>query len=179
MKGEDMAHATEKDAIRNLQTYLRQLSYTDTDIPSPPIDGIFGSVTRDSLLAFQGREGLKPSGVGDRETWNRLYSEYLTSLANYAQPAPLYIFPRVPDGYSVSMGDEYFLVGIIQLLLNELRIIYDSFIPLVISGVYDESTAQNVRDFQTKNRLASTGAVDKATWDKLAEAYQNYAADYD
>ena len=173
-----MAHSTERDAIRNLQRYLRQLSYTDTDIPSPAVDGIFDTATRDSLLAFQRKYALEPSGVGDRATWNRLYSEYLSSLATYVQPRPLYIFPRVPDGYTVSSGDEYFLVSIIQLLLNELRIIYDTLEPLTVSGKYDEATVANVKKFQSKNQLKATGNVDKATWDKMSEAYQNYASDY-
>jgi len=173
-----MAYATEKDAVRNLQRYLRQLSYTDTDITTPPVDGIFESVTRQSLSDFQRTRGMTQSGVADRATWDALYREYLTTLERYSPPLPLYIFPRTPEGYAVSSGDEYFLVGIIQLLLNELRIIYDSLTPLVINGVYDTETEANVRAFQSKNRLSETGKVDKATWDKLTEAYQNYAADY-
>lgn len=178
MKGETMAYATEKDAVRNLQRYLRQLSYTDREITPPPVDGIFESVTRRSLSDFQRTRGMTQSGVADRATWDALYREYLASLERYSPPLPLYIFPRTPEGYGVSLGDEYFLVGIIQLLLNELRIIYDSLTPLVISGVYDAETEANVRDFQSKNRLDETGKVDKATWNKLTEAYRDYAADY-
>lgn len=173
-----MPYISQKQAISNLQRYLRTISYNDVDIPSPPIDGIFESRTRDSLLAFQKKHGLYPSGVGDRETWNKLYEEYLRYEVQNAPPSPLNVFPRVPDGYSLSLGDEYFLVSIIQLLLNELRLIYDSFLPLVTNGIYDESTEANVRDFQSKNLLDVTGKVDKATWDKIVSAYDSYAADY-
>ena len=88
------------------------------------------------------------------------------------------LFPRVPDDYSLRRGDEYFLVNTVQFLLNELRIIYDSFIPLVISGIFDEATETNVMDFQKKNKLDATGRVDKETWNKIIEAYENYAGGY-
>ena len=93
-----MPYISQNQAISNLQRYLRTLSYSDADIPSPPIDGIFDSRTKESLLAFQKKHGLYQSGVGDRETWSKLYEEYLRSEARNAPPAPLNIFPRVPDG---------------------------------------------------------------------------------
>ena len=173
-----MPNNNEKEAIRNLQRYLRQLSYTDQSIAAPPIDGIFDKVTRDSLRAFQRRSALPQSGVADRATWNRLYEEYLLSLEENAIPEPLSLFPRVPNGYYLSLGDEYYLVSIIQLLLNELRIIYDSFLPLVVSGIFDEATESNIIDFQKKNQLPVTGRVDRATWDKIARSFGDYAYDY-
>ncbi len=173
-----MNHLTEEQSIRNIQRYLRQLSYEDPSIPSPPIDGILDSVTRDSILAFQKKHALAQNGIVDKETWDMLYAEYLASIAAFSPPFPLYLFPRVPDGYYVSKGDEYFLVSIIQLLLNELTIIYDSFIPLAVSGIYDDATENNIRDFQAKNDITATGNTDKATWNKLVEAYRNYAFDY-
>ena len=169
---------TYQSAVYNLQRYLRQLSYADPRISAPPQDGIFDEKTKKSLTEFQRAHSLIPSGVADRETWDMLYSEYLLSTALYSPPRALDVFPRVPDGYAVSLGDEFFLVSIIQFLLNELRIIYDSFIPLFINGVYDEATAANVRNFQRKNRIADSGKVDKETWNALVRAYNEYAANY-
>ena len=45
-----MEHDTRKDAVNNLQRYLRQLSYTDPDITAPPIDSIFEKATADSVV---------------------------------------------------------------------------------------------------------------------------------
>lgn len=173
-----MKNLTEEQAIRNLQRYLRQLSYEDPSIPSPPIDGILGEVTRASILAFQKNHALVQSGIADKETWDMLYAEYLASISALSAPYPLYLFPRVPEGYYLSAGDEYFLVSIIQLLLNELTIIYDSFIPLAVNGIYDNATEKNIRDFQSKNDIKVTGNTDKETWNKLVEAYRNYSFDY-
>ena len=169
---------TYKTTVYNLQRYLRQLSYTDKRISAPPVDGIFGEQTKKSLTEFQRAHALLPSGIADKVTWDALYSEYLLSRALYEPPRALDIFPRTPDGYSVSIGDEFFLVSVIQFLLNELRTAYDSFIPLLVSGVYNEATAENIRDFQRRNQLSDSGRVDKATWDALARAYNEYAANY-
>ena len=169
---------TYSTAVYNLQRYLRQLSYTDKRIPAPPVDGIFGEQTKKSLIEFQRAHSLLPNGIADKATWDALYAEYLLSRSLYAPPMALDVFPRTPDGYSVSLGDEFFLVSIIQFLLNELRIVYDTFIPLLVNGVYNEATAENIRDFQTRNQLEATGRVDKATWDALARAYNKYAANY-
>jgi peptidoglycan hydrolase-like protein with peptidoglycan-binding domain len=173
-----MAYITEKDAIQNLQRYLRQLSYTQDGITAPPIDGIYSDATRASLKSFQRKNGLKESGIADRETWDKLYAEYLSSVAIGTPPLSVPVFPRTPNGYELEMGDKYFAVSILQLLLNELRIIYDSFVPLAVTGIYDENTEANVIDFQEKNRLPITGKVNKETWDSLVNAYQNNAYDY-
>ena len=169
---------TYSDAVLNLQRYLRALSYSDPRISSPPQDGVFGERTKKSLTEFQRAHSLLPNGIADKATWDALYAEYLLSEALYTPPRTLDVFPRVPDGYAVSLGDEFFLVSIIQFLLNELRIVYDTFIPLLINGVYDEATAENIRDFQRKNLIEDSGRVNKETWDRLVEAYEAHAANY-
>ena len=173
-----MRYETEREAIGNLQRYLRQLSYTDPDISAPPIDSIFDSVTAESVKSFQRKHGLTENGIADRETWDAIYTEYKKSVDNNSPPMALSVFPRTPSDYELSLGDEYFAVSILQLILNELRFIYDSFIPLAPSGIFDEATETNVIDFQKRNSLNMTGKVDKTTWDRLVTAYNNYAFDY-
>ncbi len=173
-----MPHPNQAEATRNIQKYLRQLSYSNESISSPPIDGIFDAATENALREFQRYYGIRESGIADRITWNLLYSEYLKSLTEYSPPEALSVFPRTPVGYEVIKDDEFFLVSIIQFLLNEISIIYDSMPQLTVSGIYDDATANNVKIFQEKNRLFPSGNVDKATWDKLVAAYNNYASDY-
>lgn len=158
----------ETAAVTNLQRYLLQLSFFDPTIPAVPIDGIFESVTRDAVLAFQRRHGLSVTGVADRETWDAIYRAYLKSLSDYARPEPVYIFPRYPDAYSVGRGDEGMLITAIQFLLRELLIDYGGMpedIPQ--TGVFDAATERGIRQFQLLHGLSSTGRVDKATWDAM------------
>jgi len=55
-------------------------------------------------------------------------------------------------------------------MLNELEKIYN-FTDLSQTGTYDEATAQNVREFQERNRIPISGRVDRQTWDALAAQY--------
>ena len=173
-----MRYDTEKEAIANLQKYLRQLSYTDKDIIPVPIDSVFGSVTSDSVRSFQRKYGLSESGVADRETWNAIYEAYLDSINEHSPPMTLPVFPRTSDKYELILGDEYFAVSILKLILNELRLIYDSLLPLRTNSTYDEATERNVLEFQRINALPMTGKVDKTTWNSLVRAYNDYAFDY-
>ena len=65
--------------------------------------------------------------------------------------------------------ESYFAV-IIQHMLDELESVY-LFPTLSFSGTYDEITAANIREFQTRNLIPITGEVDRETWDALALQY--------
>ena len=162
---------TEKDAIRNLQTYLRRLSYMDDDMINAPIDGIFEEKTRDAVRQFQRSNDLPVTGVADRQTWDAIYQAYLRELERIAMPDPIIPFPSYPADYRMKLGEESFLVSIVQHMLQELSTIYDTFDDVKINGRYDEVTANAIKDFQTRNSLAPTGEVDKATWNELSRIY--------
>ena len=157
----------ERNAIRNIQKYLRQLSYHDESIKAVPIDGIWESDTARAVAAFQKQNDLPVTGTVDRETWDLLKSAYDESIAQNSPPAPLSLFPRTPQGYSLEIGDTGFLNDTVQYILGELASIY--FFPnFEISKVYSEGTAEAVRDFQRRNSIPPSGKVDRETWDALA-----------
>ena len=169
----------ETQAIYNLQRYLRQLSRFDPDIPTVDEDGIFGEETRASLEAFQRKYGLPITGTADPETWAMLFNEYLASVEAYTRPQPVYLFPRFPADYSVGLGDENLLVGVIQFLLREIITLYgrdSSVIPL--DGIFGDVTEQAVKDFQTVNRLPPDGRVDRITWNRLADGVKHLTTEY-
>ena len=163
----------ERDAIRNLQKYLRQLSYFDSDITPPPIDGIFELETERSVKDFQKKHGLTESGVADRETWDLIYTEYLNSVSENSLPEMLSVFPLMPKDYELKTSDSWFLVEILQYMLEELRYSYDNFENVKRSGVYDSETELAVKDFQRRNLLEETGRVNKATWNEISRQFNN------
>ena len=167
---ENTPNGFERDAIRSIQNYLRHLSFHDAQIPTVPLDGIYDSETRKSVISFQKKYGLEPTGIVDRATWDKLKSEYDRSVALNSPPIRLDIFPRSPGGYSIGVGAESYFAVIIQHMLDELESVY-LFPTLSFSGTYDDITAANIREFQTRNLISPTGEVDRETWDALALQY--------
>lgn len=162
----------ERDAIENIQRYLRHLSFHDVRLGeqgSVPLDGIWDSATRNALIKFQQSRGLPVTGTVDRATWDILKAEYDASVAQNSSPAALYLFPRYPQGFEIKKGDRGYLVVTVQHLLRELeRLYFFPSAPLELSGIFDENTAELVRDFQRRNQINPTGSVDRETWDAMA-----------
>ena len=167
-----------ESAVRDLQRYLRQLSYVDGRITPPPIDGIYGDETRSAVRDFQKTEGLPETGRVDTPTWELLFSRYEASLVREGAPVPLAVFPRLSKGYALRQGDESFLVRLLQYALSELSLLYKENERVPQSGVYDEATATAVRALQQRALLPETGEVDRATWDALAAIYNRTFGGY-
>ena len=173
-----MRQNNEREAVRNIQRYLRRLSYTDPSIPPVLIDGIFGEATRESLIAFQRMNGLNGSGVADRESWDMLYKSYLAAVDRYTPPSGFSVFPRVPKDYAIGMGEVSFAVSTVQYLLSEVSAIIDTLEEVPITGKFDIETARAVSLFQNASGLDVTGEVDLMTWQSLVDTYERYGRDY-
>lgn len=163
---------TEADARRNLQKYLRQLAYYDSNIPFVPIDGNEGSNTTDALRAYQARRGLPVTGVADQETWEALYEDYLISLEEEAPPAGFSLFPSEPKDYALKSGDERFAVSAVQHMLEEISVFFP-ITPIEVTGIYDDATRDAVSEVQVWYLLPVTGEVDKLTWNALVRLYDS------
>lgn len=165
----------EREAIMNLQRYLRQLSYTDPDIIKVPIDGIFESDTRQALSAFQRKNGLPQTGNADIMTWNMLFRKYREELERTAKPERVSVFPGYPNGYMIAEGDEFFAVLMLQYMLTELAANYDGinkeYENINRSGKYDSFTTAAVKDFQSRHNLEAHGKTDKLTWNRIVNEY--------
>lgn len=62
--------------VSTLQYFLLIISNFDPRIPGVNVDGDFGTLTKDSVIAFQNAYGLNPTGVVDTQTWELLYDTY-------------------------------------------------------------------------------------------------------
>jgi peptidoglycan hydrolase-like protein with peptidoglycan-binding domain len=166
-----MRQFTERDAIINLQTYLRAQSLVDSTAPLVPIDGIFDTQTKNALIDFQIRNNLPPTGIADRTTWDLLYTQYLDILESTSLPQAIIPFPSYPRDYRIKKGEKSFLVAVLQYMLNEIGIIYNVFDALEINGEFDDATEQIIRDFQERNGIEISGEVDRTTWGLIARIY--------
>ena len=173
-----MTHENHAPATRALQRYLRTLSYFNNNMNGVPIDGVFDSATEQAVLNFQKAQGLPQTGRVDQATFELLYKRFLEEQERRAAPARISHFPRLPENYTVEMGDTQFLVQIIQHALQELAVSYLWDVQPPLSGVYDSDTAAAVKKFQQANGLPATGNVDLFTWNALANAYNRQFAGY-
>ncbi len=62
--------------VITLQYLLDVMSEYYPTVPAPAQDGIFGSGTRQSVIAFQRAVGLTPDGIVGQATWRKLYDVY-------------------------------------------------------------------------------------------------------
>lgn len=168
----------EADYIRTIQRYLRELSHYDGDIPLVPVDGVYDNITRDAVTAFQRKYDLPPTGIVNRDTWVKLFDVYNETMRLNNPPKTLNLFPREPLNYEIAPGDEYFLVSIIQFILQEISSELDYTEDVMITGVFDESTERAVSRFQRTNMLEETGRVDKETWNRLADFFNRLQDEY-
>ena len=166
------SYPNEETAIKNLQRYLRQLSYFDEDLEPIVINGVWNDETRNALLTFQRLNSLSPTGVADEQTWNLLFSQYTNSLNENSEPSRVPFFPYKAQNQSIGIGDKGFIVSVIQYMLSELTILYDGLENVEITGLFDERTQSAIGEFQKRNLFPQTGRVDKKTWDRLVKAFE-------
>lgn len=159
------------DAIRNLQTYLREISFYDSSIPRVPIDGLYDSATRDAVQEFQRTRGLSVTGNVDKDTWDAIFGEYLTLKRENTRERPQSFFPDHADGYAARIGEKSSFVAIVQLMLRELSADFDEIGELAIDGIYGKATADAVSAFQRASLLEVTGEVDLETYNRLSRAF--------
>ncbi|HHZ00465.1 MAG TPA: peptidoglycan-binding protein [Sedimentibacter sp.] len=69
-----------------IQEILAFISTLIPEIPFVQPDGVFGPETTASVKAFQQYYGLKPNGIVDEATWNRLIEVY--RLFRFGEPLP-------------------------------------------------------------------------------------------
>ena len=173
-----MHNQFEKQAVTNLQRYLRQLAYEDATLIQPPIDGIFDTVTRRALTEFQLNNKLPPTGTADRATWDLLFQLYLKSISVNSPPRSPNILPRNMYNNSLKLRDSSFYVTALQFMLRELSRNYGEIFNIGVTGSYDEDTASAVKHFQRINGLPITSETDKITWDSIVYSYNMQSNEY-
>lgn len=72
--------------IREVQEYLRFLSFTNNALMEIGVDGIFGPETIQAVQLFQRQSQMEETGQVDRLTWDLIYASYLVALDSSIPP---------------------------------------------------------------------------------------------
>ena len=155
--------------IRTLNYFLNVISYFDSSIPYRDLkDEVFGEDTKQVVMAFQSKYGLRATGIVDALTWSALRNAYRQTIRNvpseyYTVLNEFYPGRFLSEGMS---GDD---------IINLQRFLYiicqkTGEIPgVVVNGIFDNLTEQSVRSIQRKYNLEETGIVSPIVWYRIVE----------
>lgn len=169
MTGEYYDSTDREMRTRILQRMLRALAESDVRE-----SGQYDEATREAVRRFQRMRGYPSTGIADRRTWEEMSRLYREREADAMIEG---IRPFVGRERRIYPRERSDLVMILQLILNELRIRYDGFGPIPLSGIYDELTEEAVREFQRINLLPTDGITDARTWNRMARQYNDVLTD--
>lgn len=165
-----------EETVKAFQRMLRLISEADGTLPLIAVDGIYGDGMEAAVREYQAMNALPETGQVDAATWNRVAADYEALLKTMSIPGMIMPFPNIL-GYAVRRGERSDLVLIIQLMLSALRIIYDDFGNIPLSGIYDTKTANAIRIFQEKNLIPIHDYIDLQTWNRMARQYNFHVND--
>lgn len=157
-----------------IQTELNRISQNYPAIPKlATVDGIFGSRTEASVMAFQRIFGLTPDGIVGQATWYTLVRLYtaVTALSELrSQGQQFYsINWSYPD--AISQGDRGEKVRHLQYMLSVLSAYIPSVPSVEEDGIFGPATREAVLGAQRWLGLPETGVVDATTWDAIYDQF--------
>ena len=154
--------------VRVAQYYLAIISFFDDQIPQVIIDGNFDENTLNGVQAFQQKYGLEPTGVINRETWNRIMQVYADTIAS-VPPEALEGSEEIYPGRYLTLGMQGDDVRQLQIFLQEAAARHSYIPPVEITGTFDQATEDAVRAVQANEGLEGNGAVGPITWNRIVQ----------
>lgn len=156
--------------IRAFQEMLRLISQAEGILPLIAVDGKYGDGMEEAVRQYQAQKKLPATGRVDAATWRAAEEDSARIRAANAPPLGITPFPNL-SGFEIKFGEHSNLVMLLQIVLEALRIVYDGFGEVPLTGVYDTRTMNAIRCFQSKNNICPCDYVDKDTWNALARQY--------
>ena len=137
------------DQVRQLQYMLAVAGQFVQALPTISVDGIFGPLTRDAVMAFQRYEGFIATGEADDRTWDALYDLYSGIDDRVLQNRAA--FPDLDSGATTVANAR----GRLEAL-----------------GFSGSNLQQAIRAFQRANGLAVTGRLSDDTARAITRQYE-------
>jgi peptidoglycan hydrolase-like protein with peptidoglycan-binding domain len=138
--GPQLAFGARGDDVRRAQTIFVMIKI----LGFQEIDGIFGTVTKNAVIAFQESEGLAADGVIGEDTWSRM--------------------PADPNTPVLRRGSTGNAVSGLQKGLLKFGGAGSSTDPGPADGDFGPQTEAAVKNYQTQHSLDDDGVVGSRTW---------------
>lgn len=156
--------------ILKMQYSLDRIALNYPGIPQINlISGFYDDSTEAAVREFQKIFNLPITGIIDEATWYRIGYIFVavTRLAELTSEGLL--TSELDELYSEILleGDVRPSVEIVQFALNVLAVYYPNIPRIPITGIYDEQTANAVREFQKTMNLNVTGIADIKTMELM------------
>jgi peptidoglycan hydrolase-like protein with peptidoglycan-binding domain len=162
------------EAVANVQSRLNRIGI---DYPQLPfvltLSSYFDVDTEISVRAFQRIFGLPITGKVDRDTWYEIQYIY-TAVKQLAELSSEGERPESDQfgGTDLQSGDRGTEVLRMQWYLNRISYFLEGDLPTnAPTGVFNETTARNVREFQRYFNLPQTGIINEETWNRIVSVY--------
>ncbi|MBQ8200416.1 MAG: peptidoglycan-binding protein [Clostridia bacterium] len=137
--------------VKLVQNRLKALGYL-----TGSVDGKYGPATAAAMSAFQEKNGLTVSGMGDTATYDVLFSLYAITAGGVQAGS------SSTESYTtLRVGSTGNAVIRLQQMLSTLKY------TVYVNGYYDETTRAAVLAFQKRNGLTADGVAGVATQTKL------------
>lgn len=156
--------------VRTIQYYLNILAYFNSNLATPPLDGVFGPETTNAVRVFQQYYGLPVTGVVNTATWNvlnRIYSETVEFLPQGYSGEYGKLYP----GYVLSEGISGENVRDLQTYLSLIGRNLDAIPEIPVTGYFGEQTREAVIAFQNAFGIPPSGVVGAVTWNTIVQQY--------
>ncbi len=161
------------EPIRNLQHFLRLISYYYNTVPAVIPDGIFSPQTKESVSGFQRTFSLPVTGVVDFDTWNHIITIF-NEISEYETEALLpQVFPATD--FLINPGENPLCLYLIHSMLYSITTIFENFDNFNITGNHDEPSVNLVKDLQQLFNLEPNGIIDKKTFNMITSLYNHHA----
>lgn len=126
------------------------------------VDGVYGQLTKNTVIQYQGLSGLRQDGIIGEETWNSIVSDY-DSLPT----TPTDQYPGTP----LRPGSSGTAVTNMQVRLNQVSPVYTAINYQTVDGRYGTNMTNAVRRFQAQFGLNADGIIGQLTWDRIVNVH--------
>ena len=149
-----MRQGTRGEDVSRLQVYLKKAGFYDY----PSISGTYGPATKRAVEQFQRARGLQVDGLAGPQTLSKVNDEISSSSGSSSNSS-------ASSGSNVTLNGQILRSGssgkAVELLQTELKKL--GFFSATVSGSYNQSTVNAVRDLQRQANIKVDGVYGPQT----------------